>query len=219
MVLRSIPDDLRLNVLKYFHNAQSGFCWEEKAIKLAEIVWTFHPLISIEIGVFGGKSFMPIAAAVDFIDQNRNKHKCYGIDVWEANEASKNYESTNKDFWCNQQMLDMTYEQSKLYVKNLNSNCVELIKTTSKDFVTKFNTGTVELLHIDGNHSEQESYNDVINWWPKLAVGGVLVLDDIGWVSERAVNFCKEKGSIIWEYFHTPGNPWGSVIFFVKEKG
>jgi predicted O-methyltransferase YrrM len=218
MVLRPLPNDLQEFVLKEFNNAQNGFCWEEKALKLAQVIWTFHPQISIEVGVFGGKSFMPMAAAVTYIDQGRQKNKCYGIDVWEAEEASKNYEQGHKDYWSNQQMLDLVYEQCKQYVNKLNSSAVELIKISSKEYVKKFNDNEIELLHIDGNHSEEESYNDIVNWWPKLAKGGVLVLDDIGWISNKGVEFCRERGSIIWEYHHTPGSPWGSVIFFVKEK-
>jgi len=218
MVLRSLPPDLQNLVLQQFHKAQTGFCWEEKALKLAEVVWTFHPRISIEIGVFGGKSFMPMAAAVTYIDQGRNRHRCYGIDVWEIEEASKNYEKNDKDFWSNQNMLNMTYEQSLKYVEELNSNCVCLIKTTSQDFIKNFKDGEIDFLHIDGNHSEEESYNDIVNWWPKMAKNGILVLDDIGWVSNTGVEFCKERSSIIWEYFHKPGGSWGSVIFFRKEK-
>lgn len=218
MVLRSLPAELQNLVLQQFHKAQTGFCWEEKALKLAEVIWTFHPRISIEIGVFGGKSFMPMAAAVTYIDQGRNRHRCYGIDVWEIEEASKNYEKNDKDFWSNQNMLNMTYEQSLKYVKDLDSNCVCLIKTTSQDFIKNFKNGEVDFLHIDGNHSEEESYNDIVNWWPKMAKNGILVLDDIGWISDAGVEFCKERGSIIWEYFHKPGGSWGSVIFFRKEK-
>ena len=36
------------------------------------------------------------------------------------------------------------------------------------------------------------AYDDIINWWPKLAKGGVFILDDIGWVSEAGVNYCKD---------------------------
>jgi len=218
MVLRPLPNDLQALILKHFNNCQIGFCWEEKALKLAEVVWTLHPKIAIEVGVYGGKSFIPIAAAMTYIDQNRNKHKSYGIDVWEAEEASKNYEAGHKEFWNNQNTLDLAYEHSKKCVEDLNSNCVELVKTTSKSFLTNFKDEEVDFLHIDGNHSEQESYDDIVTWWAKLSKGGVLALDDIGWVSEAGLNFCKERGSILWEYYYTPGSAWGSAIFFIKEK-
>ena len=218
MILRSLPDELRELVLKQFYAVENGFCWEEKALKLAEVIWTFHPKVAIEIGVFGGKSFLPMAAATTFIDQNRGKYTCYGVDVWEGSEAAKNYPSPHKEYWSNQQLLDVVFEQCTRYIEGLNNEHIKLVKTTSKEFVKEFKDGEVEMLHIDGNHSEQESYDDIINWWPKLAKGGVFILDDIGWVSEAGVNYCKERGSIIWEYFHTQGQPWGDVIFFIKEK-
>jgi predicted O-methyltransferase YrrM len=43
--------------------------------------------------------------------------------------------------------------------------------------------GPVDVLHIDGNHDGEKVMWDVINWLPKMAPQGVIILDDINWPS------------------------------------
>ena len=40
---------------------------------------------------------------------------------------------------------------------------------------------TLDIVHVDGSHNESASTLDVKLWWPKLRVGGIMVMDDTNW--------------------------------------
>jgi hypothetical protein len=211
MILEPLPDDLRSLVVNNFNCVPSGFCSEEKAIKLAEVVWTLKPKWSVEIGVFGGKSFIPISTAVLYIDHNRGNHRAFGVDIWEANVAADQYQNTpHENYWGNQSVHNFVRDQAFQAVKKLRTHSVQLYVSTSEEASLCFNDEEVGLCHIDGNHSELHVHRDLNSWWPKIQTGGVIVLDDLGWIPEKAVNWVKERSSLICEV--------GSSAFFKKEK-
>ena len=39
----------------------------------------------------------------------------------------------------------------------------------------------IDMLHIDGNHSEKTSFYDVTKWAPQVTSGGFIIFDDINW--------------------------------------
>lgn len=214
MKLLSLPDDLKAHVLAHFSAVTDGWCWEDKAIKLAEVVWTLKPKLTVEVGVFGGKSFIPMAAVVAHLDQNEGKHRAEGIDAWSAVAAVSGNEGTpHEEFWGNQAMLDSIFNKASARVNALASRSVRLIKETSEEAVARYKDGSIDLLSIDGNHEESHALHDAKKWWAKLSTGGVMAFDDTAWESQqKAVNWLKEHGEVIWEY-NQNGN---STMFFLK---
>lgn len=208
MVLEPLPSDLKELVLQNFHNVITGFCWEEKALKIAEIIWTLKPRWSVEIGVYGGKSFIPIGTVISYIDKNQGLHRALGVDVWEANAAADCYENTPHDvFWRNQKLLDKVRNEAFQHVNNLQTLSVQLYIGTSEQASKCFQQNEISFCHIDGNHSEQHVYRDISNWWSKIHTNGVIVLDDIGWIPDGAVEWvarrskeiCKLNGSVFFQ--------------------
>jgi hypothetical protein len=52
----------------------------------------------------------------------------------------------------------------------------------------------VDVLHIDGNHSEEQSTADVHMWLPKIRSGGLVWFDDTDWKStENARRLLAER--------------------------
>ena len=43
----------------------------------------------------------------------------------------------------------------------------------------------IDFLHIDGAHSEAQALEDATNWSKLVALGGMIVLDDIDWPGVR----------------------------------
>ena len=216
MKLLSLPDDLKAHVLAHFNAVTDGWCWEEKAIKLAEVVWTLKPKLTVEVGVFGGKSFIPMAAVVAHLDQNDGKHKAIGIDAWEAAAALENNLGTDHEpFWKNQAMLDGVRARAIGRCDALASRAVHLVKGWSVDVIDDFDDEEIGVLGLDSNHSEETSLRDVKTWLKKVAIGGVLAFDDTSWPSQRkAVEFLKSKCSTIWDYESGPN----SCMFFRREE-
>jgi cephalosporin hydroxylase len=193
-----------------------GWCWEDKAIKLAEVVWTLKPKLTVEVGVFGGKSFIPMAAVVAHLDQNTGNHSAVGIDAWAAAAALENNLGTaHEQFWKDQAMLDAVHARAIGRCNALACRNVKLVKGWSTDAINDFDDGEIGLLGLDSNHSEETSVRDVTTWLKKVSIGGVLAFDDTAWPSQqKAVEFLKSKCSEIWDYESGPN----SCIFFKREE-
>jgi hypothetical protein len=139
--------------------------------------------IIVEIGVQGGGSLLQ---TFDLIE-NKNV-KLFGIDIWE------------KGFWGGRNGLptDLFTDESLDKVDSLLKECrtnlmnilsiydrrnqVELINGSSTDhnIISRFDNESIDLLYIDGDHGFQGCYLDLVNWYPKVKIGGCIINDDYG---------------------------------------
>jgi hypothetical protein len=55
---------------------------------------------------------------------------------------------------------------------------IKLIRGTSLEVQPIFD---IDILHIDGNHSDVTSYIDVTKWVPLVKSGGWIIFDDMTW--------------------------------------
>jgi hypothetical protein len=154
-----------------------GWCIAQKAEALAAIVIAIRPEVSLEIGIYGGSSFIPIALAHKEIGFGI----CYGIDPWEPRASMRDETQENAEWWGNQDYPKL-YSDFMTKIKELGlENCTRIIRDIS-DNVTP--PGIIDLLHIDGNHSEQ-SICDVSRFVPNVRVGGICVMDDLDWATGK----------------------------------
>lgn len=153
--------------------ALPGWCSAEKAEVLASLVVGLRPALSLEIGVFGGSSFIPIALAHKHI----NHGVALGIDPWDVDAATRNEVEANVR-WANEQDWDGIYNKFLVRISQFGlSDWVDVRRQRSDDF---YPTAAIGLLHVDGSHTEQ-AIRDVRRFSPKVSVGGVCVLDDLDW--------------------------------------
>ena len=155
-----------------------GWCCFEKASKFAEYILDRKPDVCVEIGVFGGSSLMPQAMA---LKENR-KGMLYGIDPWTNETCLEEMQNEeNKEWWAKLD-IESIYKHC---AENLKAYQVEdfckLIRGKSEDVVDQFEDNSVDILHIDGNHSEALSYKDAVLYLPKVKTGGIVFFDDIWW--------------------------------------
>jgi hypothetical protein len=54
-----------------------------------------------------------------------------------------------------------------------------LLRLSFDEAVKRFAAGSIDLLHIDGHHTEEALRHDLEQWLPKLRPGGILLLHDI----------------------------------------
>ncbi|MCB1111787.1 MAG: class I SAM-dependent methyltransferase [Chlamydiales bacterium] len=155
-----------------------GWCSHEKASIMMDIVFLLKAETVVEIGVFGGKSLVPMACAC----KANGKGVVYGIDPWDAGESAKGMEGVNLEWWGNLDH-DKIYTDLKRKVKKFDlDSYINLLRCTSEEAPI---FEEIDILHIDGNHSEDASLYDVMKWVPLVRKGGVIILDDIGWVDEE----------------------------------
>ena len=107
--------------------------------------------VGVEIGVFrGGFSNYLLAAST--------LTKLYSIDPWSNMDGSANLWLAKK---CRRKL--------KQY-----GNRSVIIKATSIDAVKTFKDESIDFIYIDGDHSYIATTNDIVNWLPKIKIGGCM---------------------------------------------
>ncbi len=152
-----------------------GWCALGKATLLADMVLKTKPEVVVEIGVWGGKSLIPMAYAL----RKNKKGVVYGIDPWESHESVQwVLDEANRHFWQSANhhwvLQDLIAKIGQFGLEDQ----VHLIKASSENAPLIEN---IDILHIDGNHAEQTSYFDVIKWAPQVRSGGWIIFDDMKW--------------------------------------
>jgi len=176
----------RFNAVKNYDSIE-GWCTKEKAIKMMEFVPDHVGALAVELGVWGGRSLLPIAM------------KCngdvYGIDAWnvDASLEGKN-DVANDEWWSN-----INYSKMYSYTHNLmmEYNCqnVKLLRMKSRDAVKLFENNSIDFLHQDSNHSEEVSCEEVELYHTKVKSGGIWCFDDTNWpTTQKAQGILCSKG-------------------------
>jgi len=179
-----------------------GWCPNDKADileSLAEQVKnrTHHGVI-VEIGTYGGRSFFPM------VKGSKGHALCIGIDPYNTGDCLEGQmEEKHVAWWGNVDLHQVRLAYERELAKY--PHAVHIYRK-SQDAVDMFNDRSIDLLHIDGNHSEQVSLQDVKNWEPKIKRDGVIVFDDIDWPStKRAQDELYRRG---WRKVNKHNN-WG----------
>ena len=152
-----------------------GWCSNEKAAFLMDLIFKHKPQTIVEIGVWGGKSLLPMATAL----KANGRGVIYGIDPWDSKESVQwVVEEVNRHFWeyadHTSVYLHLLSKVSELELQNQ----IVLIKNTSEGAPPIYG---IDMLHVDGNHSDHTSYRDVIKWVPFMNSGGIIIFDDMKW--------------------------------------
>jgi predicted O-methyltransferase YrrM len=209
--LRESHAEIKLKAL-HLMDQMNGWCSAQKGTVLVDLVLKSRPKTIVEIGVFGGKSVIPMAYALKVLNQGT----IYGIDPWSSfestqwvtNEQNRHYWSTI-DHEAVLQGLIQKIDQFDL------KDQIVLIRNSSADAPIIEN---IDILHIDGNHSEETSYLDVTKWVPLVKSGGWIIFDDMTWyengkfttskatewLDTNCVKFAEYTDSCIWGIWVKP---------------
>ena len=149
----------------------TGWCSEFKALKLFDLILNIKPSTIVEIGVWGGRSFIPMAFALKEIGCG----KIYGIDPWSAQVSIQGMDPTNKKWWSSVEHEPIRLELvQKIEALRLEKH-ISLVHSSSAHapLIEK-----IDLLHIDGSPIESAVLFDVIKWSPSVQKGGLIILSD-----------------------------------------
>ncbi|RDJ35495.1 MAG: class I SAM-dependent methyltransferase [Crenarchaeota archaeon] len=161
-----------------------GWCSLDKAQKLVETIVQTKPELCVEIGVFGGSSYIPQALAL----KHNKKGVVYGIDPWTCEDALEEMKDEANIGWWGTLKIEDVYKHclKNIDYYQVNDYC-KILRDKSENVVDTFEDESIDLLHIDGNHSEALSYKDAVMYLPKLKSGGHIFFDDIWWMEENKV--------------------------------
>lgn len=178
--------------------AMEGWCTPEKASILAELILARQPRLLVEIGVFGGKSLIPMALCLREIGEGIS----IGIDPWELDAAIEGDNGPEHNEWWSKNVdLERIHVGfvKKVLELELTKQC-RWLRARSERAVCLFDDESIDFLHLDGNHSELASCRDVALWEPKMKENSVWVLDDSNWQTQsKAVEMIKAAG---WKTFY-----------------
>lgn len=173
--------------LKYIE----GWCSAEKALAIFDLIVKENPKICVEIGVWGGSSIFPTAVALKLLG---NGGVVFAIDPWSTQECIKHYEKGDPNFeWWSKVDIQKIYTSyiNMLQKFDIASQCITC-KETSSNAYAKI-PSNIDILHIDGNHSEESSFFDIVTYYPKVKSGGYIWFDDKNWITtKKAIDYLYE---------------------------
>ena len=175
-------------------NSMEGWCTGFKANIISNLTKKIQDnngsCTAVEIGVFGGRSLLALGYQL-----NQPSH-VFGVDPYSAQESlNHQVEQANINYWSK-----IDYDKIKNGAFNgirEKQDVISMLVMTSAQASKLFADELFDVIHLDGNHSEETSCMDVELWFSKLKKGGYWIMDDTHWeTTQRAINLLKEKGLV-----------------------
>lgn len=185
----------------YKHDHVKTQCAERTRTLLLDLFRPVKNGIFVEIGVFGGANLLHLHQCAV-----QNGSHLYGIDPFENIRLFNGSDASGMESLAARRRL---YFQAlhetldRIMTKYALRDTITLIVDESARAQEAFSDNSIDLLHIDGDHSEEAVYQDLTLYWPKMRHGGVIIGDDYAWMSVRAAvsRFCAQHGLTVTPLF------------------
>jgi len=169
------------------------WCTAEKAATLASLIIGLRPKTVVEIGIWMGGSFVPMAMAMKAVGHDG---KIVGIDPWSSQASVQGQHGANEKWWGE---VDHEVAYRHFMGRLEKSGLLEvsdILRMWSQDAPVPESIG---LLHIDGNHGPAV-LSDVRRFaLPAVSPGGIVFMDDVGWEGghvEQAIRELRGMGFV-----------------------
>lgn len=178
-----------------------GWCTVAKALHLMGLIRRNRPEVVVELGVYGGRSLLPMVITCASLQIGQ----VYGVDPWAVDPALEGVlEEENRVWWSESVDLEQIFQGYETACQTLllpaERERMHTMRMTSAEAASTFDPGEVNLLHQDGNHSELVSCQEVEQWDPLVAAGGIWVFDDINWPStQKALEMLRQRCELVSE--------------------
>jgi predicted O-methyltransferase YrrM len=151
-----------------------GWCSLAKAQAFFCTVIALRPEISLEVGVFGGRSLIPLAMAHKEIGRGI----VWAIEPWDKGIAIEAQTTEADRKWWSDLDMEAVYADFMRHVEMTGTGPFIRIIRSASDNVEP--PAKIDFLHIDGAHSDQAG-KDVERFAPRVRTGGMCCLDDLDW--------------------------------------
>ena len=152
-----------------------GWCWLDKALTMCRFIETEKPKVVVGIGIFGGRSMLPQALQL----RDNGEGVIYGLDPWtRAAALDGDHKKADNDWWSK---IDLERIMIRFMGQVVNLGLIDIaipIRASSQAASGIFPDGSIDIIEIDGNHSELASLRDIEHYFPKVRSGGLIWLDD-----------------------------------------
>jgi FkbM family methyltransferase len=192
--------------------AIEGWCTPRKAVWLAGLIAENGCNQVLEIGVFGGRSLIPMALAVR---QQAPDGKVYGVEAWTSDlEVETATDAAGDAWWRNVELEAIKARFLSSLLDNELAGIVNVLEMSSDEAfacLTAIGPFAFDLIHLDGSHDEAQALRDARSWMGLLRPGGILVLGDIAWPSMQAAReHLRSNLSVVEEVFESEGVAYGA---------
>jgi hypothetical protein len=177
-----------------------GWCWDDKAEAMLQLVIDTRPALCAEIGVFGGRSLLAQAVGL----RRNGSGVIYGIDPWTRAPSLEGYQfgpDTAAQAWTEETLTDVYAGLLAATVALDLSPFVRFLCAPSQLVAAAFEPASIDILHIDGNHSEDAAVRDVRYYLPLVRDRGWVWVDDTNWDSVRpALDLIEQTCRLVKDY-------------------
>jgi len=181
-----IPESLKQLIESEVPKLPGWTSWE-RGVELAELIFSEAakersadlPLVFVEIGTFGGRACLPAALAF----QQLKRGKAYTIDPWRSLPCLEGESAPNKEYW------------SKVPFEDIHQSFMETLwRLGLDDWLVPMRCAShqchecfrwIDILLIDGCHSESASKRDTELYLPKVPPQGIVIMDDLRWCDQN----------------------------------
>jgi hypothetical protein len=160
--------------------------WTDHLHFAYDLVAVMKPAVLVELGVDRGESYFAFCQAGA---ENRIGTRCFGIDTWRGDQHAGDYDETT---------FAQVSEHNRVNYEPFST----LLRCGFDEARAQFADASIDVLHLDGLHTETAVRHDVDSWLPKLRPGGILLLHD---VRVRSKDFGVWK---IWTELQQHGRSW-----------
>lgn len=135
-----------------------------------DLIATGRPTVLVELGTHTGESYFAFCQA---IAESGVHCRAFAVDTWQGDKHTGAYD-------------DEIFNEVHAYNNARYSAFSQLIRARFDEAACQFDKESIDLLHIDGEHTYEAVRHDFDCWWPKVRPGGVVVMHDS---AERFHNF------------------------------
>jgi hypothetical protein len=128
-----------------------------------DIVTAIRPQLIVELGTYSGLSYFTFCQAML---ENDIDGTAYAIDTWEGDDHTGEYG-------------EKIYRQVDDHAREHYRGISYLLRQRFDEAQAHFDTGSIDLLHIDGLHTYDAVKEDFETWYPKVKPGGIVLFHDI----------------------------------------
>ncbi len=128
-----------------------------------DAVAVLRPQMLVELGTDRGESYFCFCQSVV---ENRTGTRCFAVDNWRGDLHVGGYD-------------EATYREVAAHNEKHYHDFSTLVRSDFADAVARFADNSIDLLHLDGLHTEMAVRQDLERWLPKLKAGGILLMHDV----------------------------------------
>jgi hypothetical protein len=141
---------------------QGSSAWVEHLPFAFWIVEALQPSLFVELGTHYGHSYFSFCQAIKRLGLNTPS---YAVDTWKGDDQAGHYDES-------------FYQQVEAYNQANYPEFSSLLRCTFDEAVSRFNDGSIDLLHIDGFHTYEAVRHDFESWLPKLSERAIVLFHD-----------------------------------------